>query len=207
MKKNSILPATVYHGGVPMLFVQSLIESYKAMSNLLPLQAESSATPNLARTKNGYAFLKSQAEWIFLIDTDMVWEPQALISLTKTAKKTGGKIVSGTTLIERGGKVFPHHTDNTEPHGIIRIKDAVRTVVSVGGACLLAHRDVYRDMLEQYPGPLPWQADAVEDGKFYSEDITFCQRAKQLGYDIWLDPNATFGHLRKPSLLGITPPG
>ncbi len=42
------------------------------------------------------------------------------------------------------------------------------------------------------PYTMPWK----EDGHIYlSEDWAFCQRARDAGFDCWLDPSIRLGHM------------
>ncbi len=212
------MPATVYYGGVPMTFVQSLISSYKAMRNLLPLQAESSAMINLARTKNGTAFLKSQAEWIFLVDTDMWWEPSSLIRLMKTAKETQIKAVAGLSFMEQKDRIVPNAyafiPDGGDgkvlaPYAVLPTLDEPFRVDATGGSCFLVHRDVYQDVKDMVAKrgdtAYYWQEDEYMPikGEMQGEDITFCKRITEAGYDILYEPRALFSHLSKDTLLDV----
>jgi GT2 family glycosyltransferase len=211
------MPAVVYHRAVPMMFVQSLIESYKAMPHLMPLQASSNALPNRARTMNGRAFLESEAEWIFLIDDDMAWVPASLIQLVQTAKEKKATAVSGFTFMEpRDGRVVPHAYDlvptgsggyTQMPFVMLPSMTEPFKVKAVGGACFLVHRQVYEDVLALAQGKTgyPWQEEVYNpamDAQL-GEDLVFSHRIRQAGHDIWYEPRAVFLHTRKPSFLGL----
>jgi GT2 family glycosyltransferase len=218
MKKGSILPATVYYGGVPMTFVQALIASYRALHNLLPLQAESSAMINLARTKNGKAFLKSNAEWILLLDTDMWWEPNAIIRMVKTAKERKVKVVAGLAFMEQKNRIIPNaykFIPDGEggkvlaPFAVLPSLIEPFEVDATGGSCLLVHRDVYQDVMEASVArentAYWWQEDVYMPIKkeMQGEDITFCKRITEAGYTILYEPRSLFSHLSKDTLLDV----
>ncbi len=218
MKKNSIMPATVYYGGVPITFLHALIHSYKAMHNLLPLQAESSGMINLARTKNGKAFLMSDAEWILLLDTDMWWEPYSIIRLMKTAKEKKVKAVAGLAFMEQKDRIIPNAyafiPDGSggkylAPYAVLPSLTEPFKVDATGGSCFLVHRDVYEDIMkrevERGETAYYWQEDAYMPIKkeMQGEDITFCKRITEAGYDIWYEPRALFSHLSKNKLVDV----
>jgi len=218
MKKNTILPMCVYYGGVPMTFVTALIESYRALHNLLPLQAESNAMINMARTKNGKAFLMSDAEWALILDTDMWWTPDAIIRLMKTAKEKKAKVVAGVAFMEQKDRIIPNAyafiPDGTggkllAPYAILPTFSEAFKVDATGGSCLLVHRDVYRDVMEDSvergDTAYYWQEDEYMPIKkeMQGEDITFCKRVTDAGYDIWYEPRALFSHLSKETLLDV----
>ena len=216
MKKESILPATIYYKGVPMLFVQALITSYKAMNNLMLLQAETSAILNQARTKNGIAFLESEAEWIFLVDTDMWWEPSAIIRLVKTAREFKVKAVAGLAFMEQKGRVIPNAyafiPDGSDgkvlaPYAKLPTLHSPFTVDATGGSCFLIHRDVDVAVKGMMEGKTKfyWQEDVYlpDADDMQGEDITFSKRIIEAGFDILYEPRALFSHLSKETLLDV----
>jgi hypothetical protein len=197
MKKNSVMPAFIHTGQLPALFVESLFKSYMAMPNFnfysansssLPNQfysANSSSLPNQARTANGYTFLESDAEWIFLIDTDMVWEPGAIIRLLQTAKQKKAKAVSGLAFMPKGG-IWPHAYMKQGYHyeHLATLPDAdTFTVDAVGGACFLIQeagydiwydqRAVFLHLKQSLLGPkeyLQFQQRLMEHGVLHPPD-------------------------------------
>ena len=212
MKKNTILPMNVNPGFLPMEFVQCLAETYRSMSTLLPIQMETSAIPNRARTKNGLAFLASEAEWALLLDSDMVWEPHAVHRLYKTAKETGAKVVSGFTFMEQANRIIPHaydwvpHKDGKilAPYALIPSLIQPFKVTAVGGACLLVHREVYLQVKQdtQDKTGFYWQEDEYIKGQgMQGEDITFSKRVGDSGFDIIYEPRAFFGHKKKSEIM------
>lgn len=215
MKKNSILPLNVNPGYVPRTFVECLSRSHKALNHLLPVQMGTSAMINMARTVNGYAFLNSEAEWALLIDSDMVWDPDAIIRLSKTAKEKKAKVVSGLTFIESTeGRIVPHAYEIIpnptggyvqSPYAVLPTFDEPFQVHAAGGACLLVHRDVYQDVLDLGQGKTgyPWQEDVYQPkiDEQMGEDLVFCQRIRTAGHEIWYEPRAFFGHMRRPTII------
>jgi GT2 family glycosyltransferase len=198
------MPAFIHTGQLPALFVESLFKSYMAMPNFNFYSANSSSLPNQARTVNGYTFLESDAEWIFLIDTDMVWEPGAIIRLLQTAKQKKAKAVSGLAFMPKGG-IWPHAYMKQGYHyeHLATLPDAdTFTVDAVGGACFLVHREVYEKVAQLPPDrEYLWQEEKYVNGTMRGEDIVFSSRIQEAGYDIWYDQRAVFLHL-KQSLLG-----
>lgn len=217
MRKGSITPLNINPGLLPMEFVESLTNSMKSMPHLNVPIIRSSSLLNMARTKNVQDFLDSDAEWAFQIDSDMVWLPRDLIRLTKTAKKTGGKVVSGLAFMEQKGRIVPHAYSfvPTEPGRKILAPYAVLpsyktpfTVEAAGGACLLVHREVYEAVYNIYKDrdtAYYWHEEEYMPvaGKMQGEDITFSKRVREAGYDIYYDPQAFFGHLAKGALVGV----
>jgi GT2 family glycosyltransferase len=66
-------------------------------------------------------------------------------------------------------------------------KDQIFEVEGCGFACVLLRTNVLRDVRKRYHecfAPLPG----------YGEDLSFCIRARALGYRIWCDPQLEIGH-------------
>lgn len=205
------MPAFVHPPyGVPQIFMECMHRSYKAGAFQHDWTCGSSSRTNAVRTANGERFLESDAEYIFLVDTDMVWEPSAVITLTQFAKNRNAKVVSGWTLAYKDG-IWPHAYRKDEsgsgfiPWGAVEPGSEPFKVDGTGGACLLVHRDVYEALREaSVDTAYPWQEETYN--KFYGiqmgEDISFSHRVNSLtDYDIWYHPGAIFFHM-KPTLLG-----
>ena len=207
VKRNTVVPANVNPGYLPRMFVECLARSYKALPHLMPIMARSHAMPNMARTQNGEAFLASEAEWILLIDSDMQWEPDAIIRLLKTAKEKKAKAVSGLTFMDQKNRVIPHAyatVPNKEggkslaPYAVLPTMDDAFQVDAVGGACFLVHRDIYQDVYDMTKRSTAyyWQEDVYnhKSKAMQGEDLTFSKRIKAAGYDIWYEPRSYWPH-------------
>lgn len=210
-KYKGIMPAFVHPPyGVPQLFMKAMHDSYKAGVFQHNWTCGTSSRTNAVRTENGWNFLKSDAEWIFLVDTDMVWEPKDIITLKKFADKRGVKAVSGWALAPKNG-LWPHayRLDEGEegyvPWGEVPpFSDPIR-VDAVGGACFLVHRDVYKEVGDALVGTTAylWQEETYNG--FYDlqsgEDITFSDRIRTFtDYEIWYHPDAIFTHIKAQPL-------
>lgn len=205
------MPAFVHPPyGVPQLFMESMHRSYRAGAFQHDWTCGSSSRTNAVRTENGNRFLESDAEYIFLIDTDMVWEPSAALTLTQFAKKNNVKAVSGWALAVKDG-IWPHAYRRDEsggayvPWGQVDPGSDPLRVDAVGGACFLVHRDVYEAVREGVKDTAyPWQEETYNPfyGFQMGEDLSFSHRIhKFTDYEIWYHPGALFLHL-KPQLLG-----
>jgi GT2 family glycosyltransferase len=213
MKKNSVLPMFICPGEMPMYFAKSLEMQYRANNNVLPFQGTVDARLNNARTHNGEMFLASEAEWALLVDTDMVWDPQALPRLLRTAKELKVKAVSGLAFMKRTvqgqTRIIPPAYVNTEqglmPFAVLPSLEKPFQVSAVGGACFLVHRDVYQALSDNCPTHTnyPWQDEEIAlDGGMRGEDLTFCNRITNNGFEIWYEPRAVFGHV-KTHIVGV----
>lgn len=210
-KHKGIMPSFIHSPmGVPQIFMRAMHNSYKAGVFQHDYVARTGARPVKARTMNGLHFLESDAEWIFLIDTDMVWQPEDIITLKQTADKRKLKAVAGWALAIKGpdGGLWPNAYRKRDggyiPWGDIPAFSDPLKVDAVGGSCFLVHRDIYEELQEKIDGPNPWQDESINpvSGLSIGEDLTFSQRIQDFtDHEIWYEPSAVFYHV-KPQTFG-----
>ena len=209
-KYKGIMPAFIHPPqGVSQIFMTAMHNSYRAGVFQHDYVAELGSRPNMGRTRNGLHFLQSDAEWIFLVDTDMAWEPEAIITLKQFAEKHDKKMISGWALILKNGvwpNAYRHDGIGYVPWGEIEPFSLPLKVDAVGGSCVLIHRDIYEKVAERTQDYTQWlwQDDeyVAELGYQMGEDITFCDRVRRYtGEEIWYHPNAIFTHI-KPTPYG-----
>jgi GT2 family glycosyltransferase len=155
------------------------------------------------RNRSAQRFLetkKPKHEWYWTLDTDMGFKPNILAQLFATC----GKIVTGHYRIqiekgqdEMGGPQYtmdypvamkkagdggyrPYDADIYAAHSIMRVD-------ATGAGCLLIHRDVMEAIGQDW--------FTCKDG--YGEDFSFCHRAKQHGYNIYLNTEARLTHCKE----------
>lgn len=166
-----------------------------------------------ARSKVVDAFASTGAEWLLMIDADMVWEGDALDRLLETADPVDAPIVGGLCFGGRADRdMFPTiysvvAGDDGEFHGVNAVTeypaDSVIKVGATGAAFLLVHRDVFAKMRKAFgrlpngeANPYPWFVEASNGGKPYGEDISFCIRALALDIPIYVDTRVKVGHIK-----------
>jgi GT2 family glycosyltransferase len=138
-----------------------------------------------ARNELVTRFLKSGAEWLWMVDTDTVFSPKALGRLLKVADPVSAPIVSGLVYILRGdGKVPSMFTLGRDDGGLFMEpvtswrQGAVVDVDACGAACLLVHRGVY-EKIQADQGAATWFLTGGNG--LIGEDVAFCLRARQVG--------------------------
>ena len=125
-------------------------------------------------------------DYVFAIDSDMMFPPDALERLLAADKD-----IVGATYARR-----------QPPHRLIgAAKDRVKSLTPDGGlqemirlptGMLLIKTKVFKAL------PYPWfKISYLEDGSTQGEDINFCILAIEHGFDIWCDPKLTseLGHV------------
>lgn len=103
-----------------------------------------------ARNDAFRAMLNSQAQWILMIDADMIWEPDAIVRLLSTAFGTHPQYdVLGAYCNLRGNLALPTIDTGTGTWESHYPGQGVMSVMRTGGAFLLVKRHV----AERVPGP------------------------------------------------------
>lgn len=143
------------------------------------------------------AFLASKAEWLFMVDADMGFEPMSLDMLLSMADPQERPIVGGLCFAQReafddqmgGFRCVPRPTIFdyvTHPDGHTRFTGRahfpVNTLVkcaATGGAFLLIHKSVAQRISDEY-GPVWFDRVRGSDNSLIGEDISFFVRCQAL---------------------------
>ncbi len=162
-----------------------------------------------ARNTLTETFLKSPTEWMFWMDSDMVFPEDTLVKLFKVAEEKNTKMVTGIyyqrkglnypvlfsrgeQLEESGTKTGMHTTRSSGnkyagsfifPHPD---KKEPFKVHAAGFGCVLVHRSVLEVM------PRPWFKFVKGE---CSEDFYFFVNAAELGFELWAEPTIDLGHI------------
>lgn len=167
-----------------------------------------------ARNSLTEAFLKSDVEWIFWMDSDMTFPPDTLKQLFDVAEKKEAKMVTGiyyqrkgsnlpclwsrgdelddgtqTALESPKGKANKYLGTFLIPHPD---KKAPFKVHAAGFGCALIHRSVFEVM------PRPWFQFVKGT---CSEDFYFFVNAQDMGFDLWAVPTIDLGHIGDPPII------
>ena len=166
------------------------------------------SSANITNSRNGIArsFLdNTDAAFLLLLDADMVFKPDLADSLVAMAMQHSAPIVGGLCfgvdegnlfatlyqMVQDEGDEFPHMVRyNAWP------EDDMFEVTATGAACLLIHREVLEAMREKYPEPYPWFQETVLGTGPMGEDVTFCVRARLLGYPVFVHTGIHVGHAK-----------
>lgn len=179
----------------------------------------------LVEARNGIVreFLEQgSADWLFIVDTDMGFPPDAVDRLFAAADPVERPIVGGLCFSQRetapdgaGGwrtnaspTVFDWAHDGEKQGFAVRWdypRDTVTAVDGTGMACVLIHRSVFdriRDEKTPDPsgemvaqGPV-WfnRIPNISTGQLISEDLSFCVRARALDIPIFVHTGVRTTH-------------
>lgn len=136
--------------------------------------------------------IKQGCDYIFWLDSDMMFPPDVLVRMFEDLKH--GDIVSGlyfrrvapfTPVIYDKLDIDETGCHYTEPK---EIPDGIFEVEGCGFGCVLMPTDIMLDVIEKYGSPFT-PINGI------GEDLSFCWRARQLGFKIVCDPDIPLGHV------------
>lgn len=212
--EKSVALAYIHPGQVSAYFTESMIATLfydvaqetagrrpRRIRNIY--QDWSSANVSGSRNTVTQRFLdRHDADWLLWMDSDMQWLPTDVEALLEVADPTEHPIVGGLCFGMSQGSLFPTIYQFADVNGAlttIRVRDypadALVEVAATGAAFLLIHRDVLLAMRErQFNAAFPFFQETQNGDQPVGEDITFCLRAKVLGYPVYVHTGVKIGH-------------
>lgn len=178
---------------VPTQFCQSLAMLQKEGETAVAFQMGSLIY--MAREDLAKKAIQLEADYVLWLDSDMVFEPDTMIQLFKTMREKKADIVSGVYYRRVPPykpvmfKTFEINEEGTPVTSAFEeVPEDVFTCDGVGFGCILMSTGVLLSVLNKFGtmfNPLP----------HVGEDIAFCWRAKECGYEIYVDPTIPLGHV------------
>lgn len=173
------------------------------------LGMQSSANISTARNDIVRHFLGRDAEWLWMVDTDMVFDPDTLERLVAAADPDTAPIVGGLCFGIEDGILFPTLYDIGGDENEIEFlryniwpPDQLMPVFGTGAACLLIHRRVLEVVqAKAFSTVHPWFQEREVMGKAVGEDLTFCMRAQIAGFPVQVHTGIKIGHVKSHVLI------
>jgi hypothetical protein len=150
---------------------------------------------------------------LFIIDSDMQWNPDALIKILQLPeqivmgsypqKNSWDKWTSIPVLKEENGKHHPVGRVLPDGTALIQAEYISGGFIRMKRECLVKFKDHYKDMTYQdssadpsYPERLYTEFYTCEraDGLRWGEDRVFGKRMRAIGVEGYIYPNIHFGH-------------
>ena len=177
---------------VPAFFAQSLALLQRDCDVQIGWEVGSlvyHARNNLARQA-----LKSDADWVLWLDSDMVFAPDTLQRMLKVCKDNDIDFLTAVCFrrkppytpclfdrLEKVDKGASYTALMSVPEGLFKVGGCGFAGVLMSSDVLLSVQSKFGRMFDPMDG--------------FGEDVSFCWRARQCGYDIWCDSSIEFGHV------------
>lgn len=178
---------------VPAPFCQSLALLQKPEGECT-LVMKSGSLIYTSRNDLATMSLQAEADYIFWLDSDMVFKPDTLVRMMKTIRENDIDILTGL-YFRRVPPYSPVLFDQLDINGVecrfTEFKEIPDHLFEVGGCgfgCVLMKTDVFLDVHSKHRNLF---APLGNNG----EDVAFCWRARNCGFKIWCDPSVILGHV------------
>lgn len=168
-----------------------------------------------ARNESTEEFLRTDAEWLLWIDSDIQFPPDLIKRLLEVHYESGALIVGGCYVHPMHERMKPsiffyRNMPGTGPSMEALHMEDMKSMLEqgqtwtyadgTGAGCLMIHRSVLESMklkaIEMKDGE-PWFTVRVMNGVFYGEDLAFCNRARSMGYKIAVRMDLDLGHVKQ----------
>jgi len=214
-------------GKIPIDLMQGLHDAMASTGHSVLLHYERGSTPvDLARNKICKQFLETDCDALWMIDDDTI-PPANFAELLSVDADIVTPIIVGAQPMPDGRLGLFNVAYIQNPAGDWRTMDwevrdtGVMDIDAAGTGCILIKRAVIEDPRMRLPGhfvdvfgkdrvleetdpPALFEIKRKPNGEWLSgEDLTFCDRAKKLGYSIRLHTGVVCGHIKEVDLKSI----
>jgi hypothetical protein len=146
-------------------------------------------------------FWESDCDELIFVDSDVTWEAGALLKLVDAPVD----LVAGVYPARRDPISYPlHYLDKKElwadpETGLLEVKSVATGFMKISRNCI-------ERMISEYPERhfytserdkqfYPLFDHVFEDGYKWGEDYSFCIRWRNIGGQVWIDPEIAMGHI------------
>lgn len=169
----------------------------------------------VSRARNLLAkdLLESNCDYLLFIDSDINFEPEHILRLMAWGEDPKKGIVAAVPRTRSEEKVYIadlDYDDNGEltmnGMGLVRARRVATAFMLIRREVLVtmeaANPDwVYYDKKTDRMVPCIFDFKLTEEG-YIGEDFLFCDRARELGFEVWVDPSITLGHMGVQEYVG-----
>lgn len=151
----------------------------------------------------------SNMAWLWFVDSDIQLRPDTLERLMEHADPETCPIIGGNYFMSVGSGtiVMSAFFRKKFADGSIKMapiweakgdwpRNKLVKCDGLGMGCTLIHRSVLEAMKDRYGFPEPWFAQQLIGGVVHGEDLTFCHRAKEMGYPVFVHTGIEVGHVK-----------
>lgn len=214
--KKLFIATPAFDGKVNIQYAISLAETHTLLASKgveCTVKMHASGSLLVAeRNRLVKVFLETDCTHMLCIDSDLGWPAMAVLAMLEHDVDFCGGCYPA-----RGDDVFlfrPDYHNNEDKSLVVSEKKLVKMNYIPAGFLLLK-RHVLEKMIADRPDlyfepkdPAKKNesghylfATELHEGEFWGEDFVFCRRAKESGFDIWVDPFIEFDHAGKRGMF------
>ena len=169
----------------------------------------------VSRARNLLAkdFLESNCTDLIFIDSDINFEPEDVLRLMAWTSEPKKGIVAGVPRVRGEERVYIALLDYDENNELTMNGMGLVRAKRVATAFMMVRRDVFETLVEAHPEwtyhdkktdrmlPALFDFKLTEEG-YMGEDFLFCDRSREVGFEVWIDPTIKLGHMGVQEYLG-----
>ena len=162
----------------------------------------------VSRARNLLAqdMLESECDYLLFIDSDINFEPEDIIRLMAWGSDPKKGIVAAVPRTRSENKVYIADLDYDENGELTMNGMGLVRGRRVATAFMLVRREVFTTLSEANPQwkyydkrsertlSAMFDFEVTEEG-YMGEDFLFCDRAREHGFEVWIDPSIKLGHM------------
>lgn len=157
-----------------------------------------------ARNDLAKAAIKSEADLVFWLDSDMVFAPNTLTDMVKTLEEHPEIDILSGVYFRRRPPYSPVLLEELEldeegkctSKDLEEIPEGLFEVAGAGFGCVLMRTEVLMAIIAENQGR------CFDPFLGVGEDLSFCIRARRLGYKVMVDPAMECGHVGNAIITG-----
>ena len=173
------------------------IEEWRSNGNVLTYYPSSGyAELGYDKIVNFANRLTPRPDYILFMDYDVIPRHNTLEKLIAADKD----IISGVYPLAQRCEI-KWCLSKDEPFSAMEIGDLPDNMFKASTICngiMLVKTEVFDNLQWPY-----WRSQFVKGGVSMGHDIYFCKKAREAGYDLWVDPKIKCSHIKSVDLLGI----
>ena len=169
----------------------------------------------VSRARNLLAkdMLESKCDYLLFIDSDINFEPDDIFRLMAWGTDPKKGIVAAVPRTRNESKVYIATLDYDENGDLTMNGMGLVRAKRVATAFMLVRREVFETLEKEHPEWAYYDAKTdrtlscmfdfqlAEEG-YIGEDFLFCDRVREHGFEVWIDPTITLGHMGVQEYVG-----
>lgn len=183
----------------------------------------------ISKARNGLiqSFIESwktenPADVLVFIDDDQLWDEQSFLRIIQSNKEIVAVGIPKKMDPKDGEpQVFNNVMLDMDSNNNCFVEDGLLRISQIGSGFMAIKRSAIEKMIKAYPrqyapgdgglhalhyalfeSKIIWPEDEKEVGQFWGEDLVFCKKWKDIGGEIWLDPNVNVEHIGRKAWSG-----
>ena len=169
----------------------------------------------VSRARNLLAkdMLESKCDYLLFIDSDINFEPDDIFRLMAWGSDPKKGIVAAVPRTRNESKVYIATLDYDENGDLTMNGMGLVRAKRVATAFMLVRREVFETLEREHPEWAYYDSKTdrtlscmfdfqLSEEGYIGEDFLFCDRVRSHGFEVWIDPTITLGHMGVQEYVG-----